>query len=88
MSEIHGDMTEYIEKDITHIEIVMINEISGITMMLIINTMIISNGMTEKGMTMAITKAGTKTMGIMIKVMKVIMVIMITEKEKNHMYVQ
>ena len=87
MSEIHGDMIGYIEKDITHIEIVMINVISAITMMLIIIITIISNGIMHRDMIMVITRAGTKTMKNMIEVVKVIMVTMTIEKEKNQLYV-
>ena len=88
MSEIHGDMIGYIEKDITHIEIVMINAISGITMMQITIIMIISDGMIDSDMTMVITRAGTKTKKTMIEVMKVTTVTMIIEIEKNQLYVQ
>ena len=86
MSEIHGDMIGYIEKDITHIEIVMINVISAITMMQIIIITIISNGIMHRDMIMVITRAGTKTRENMIEVVKVIMVTMTIEKEKNQLY--
>jgi hypothetical protein len=83
MSEIHGEMIGYIEKDITHIEIVMINVISAIAMMQIIIITIISNGMTDRGMTMVITGGGTKTKKNTIEVMKMIMETMTIKREKN-----
>ena len=85
MSGIHGEMIGYIEKDITHIEIVMINVISAIAMMQIIVIMTISDGMVDRGTTMVITTDGTKTKKNTIEVTKVIMAI---EKEKNQYYVQ
>ena len=85
MSGIHGEMIGYIEKDITHIEIVMINVISAIAMTQIIVMMTISDGMVDRGMTMVITKDGTKTKKNMTEVMTAMMAI---EKEKNQYYVQ
>ena len=43
--------------------------------------------MTDRSMTMVITKAGTKIKKNTIKVMKVIMETMIIEREKNRLYV-